>query len=475
MMHNRIIICIFTGLFLLFCIGGVHGAVITIDDSGLTPAGDSGKIRVSLDEAQGGLAGYKIEVTFGNPTVQITNVKFAPWSAGLDKADPEPPAASVVLVSVDLHSKVKPGTTDVELFTVEIRSDGSGHQMKLDIKELTDHAGNPIPAEIKGGSKPTPAPTVLPSVTKTPTTTPTVTPTATSDKPKPTQKPTVEPTTTPTVTPDPTPEPLAAAFTYDKKDKKFVIAPTTIHFTDQSTGNPETYLWNFGDGEISVVQNPQHTYRRPGTYTASLTVSRGNETSTTKSDTDIIIVTPQPIPVPRQNGVLAIGSIPQGADIYLNGAYYGQTPISVSNLTPNRYQVRLTMPGYYDSVTTIPVWSGPMPSYRAAILLKAVPPNVGKVAAERPQTGSAYIVTYPKEVDIYFEDSHIGSSDLMITKIPVGVYNITLKRDGFADWPGQIEVLVGKTVMQVYHYDYPTYDRVASEYFDEPAFAEGDD
>ena len=494
MMYNRIIIGIFTGLLFLFCIGGVSGAVITIDDSAL--AGNSGTISVLLDEAENGLAGYKIGVTFGNPTVEITKVTFPSWAI-LNKDDPKPPTASTVLSGVDLGSTIKPGETDITLFTVEISSDGSPHQMKLDVKELTDYAGNEMKPTIGGGPKPTPTPTVTTTTTPTPTvtTTTTPTPTATSTvaptktpthKPtaeptkepthKPTHKPTAEPTGEPTVepTPEPTPEPLAAAFTFDKIGSKFVIAPITVHFTDLSTGNPETYLWDFGDGEVSVVQNPQHTYRRAGTYTVSLTVSNDDETSTTRSEADIVVVVPQPIPVPRQNGVLAIGSIPQGADIYLNGAYYGKTPIQIKNLTPHRYQVRLVMPGYYDSVTTIPIWTGPMPSYRAAILLKAVPPNVGKVAAEKPQTGSAYIVTYPKEVDVYFEDTYLGSSDIMITHIPTGAYNITLKREGFADWPGQIDVLTAKTVMQVYHYDYPTYERVASEYFDQPSFTEGD-
>ncbi|MCL2460143.1 MAG: PEGA domain-containing protein [Euryarchaeota archaeon] len=478
MMRNRIMIKIFTGLLLLLCIGGVHGAVITIDGTAL--AGNSEKISVSLDEAQAGLAGYKIQVTFSNPTVEITKVEFPSWAV-LKSDDPKPPTTSVVLTAVDLQSEIQPGTRDVDLFTVEIQSDGSGHQMQLDVKELTDHSGNPIPTAVEGGSgshvskPPTTQPTAVP--TTQPTTQPTAVPT-TQPTSEPTTQPTAEPTSEPTVVP--TPEPLAAAFTFEDT-RSFYIAPTTFHFEDQSTGNPEAYFWKFGDGETSVVQNPQHTYRKPGLYTVSLIVSKGSETSTATSDTVIHIIEPRPIPIPRQNGILAIGSIPQGADIYLNGAYYGQTPIRIPNLTPNRYQVRLVKPGYHDSVTTIPVFTpsregvnGPVPSYGSVILLKAVPPNVGKIVAEPSWTGSAYIVTYPKEVDIYFEgmDEPIGSSDVMITRIPIGEYNITLKRDGFADWPGQIKVLTGKTVMQVYHYDYPTYGQVASEYFDQPEFAE---
>jgi len=43
-------------------------------------------------------------------------------------------------------------------------------------------------------------------------------------------------------------------------------------FTDLSTGNPSSWLWNFGDGQTSIAQNPSVTYTRPGIYSVSLTV-----------------------------------------------------------------------------------------------------------------------------------------------------------------------------------------------------------
>ena len=57
----------------------------------------------------------------------------------------------------------------------------------------------------------------------------------------------------------------------------FVLAPTsgcvphTVFFTDQST-LPDTWLWDFGDGKTSTVQNPVHTYMSSGVFTVTLTV-----------------------------------------------------------------------------------------------------------------------------------------------------------------------------------------------------------
>jgi PKD repeat protein len=46
-----------------------------------------------------------------------------------------------------------------------------------------------------------------------------------------------------------------------------------IHFTDDSTGEITEWLWDFGDGDTSTEQNPEHVYDNDGFYTVTLTVS----------------------------------------------------------------------------------------------------------------------------------------------------------------------------------------------------------
>ena len=48
-------------------------------------------------------------------------------------------------------------------------------------------------------------------------------------------------------------------------------APLTVQFTDKSSGRPNTWLWDFGDGSTSSQRNPLHTYTSAGTYTVTLT------------------------------------------------------------------------------------------------------------------------------------------------------------------------------------------------------------
>lgn len=57
---------------------------------------------------------------------------------------------------------------------------------------------------------------------------------------------------------------------------------TTVQFTDTSTGDVDSWLWDFGDGTTSTLQNPTHIYTSDSIWTVSLTVTSatGSETVT---------------------------------------------------------------------------------------------------------------------------------------------------------------------------------------------------
>jgi PKD repeat protein len=57
-------------------------------------------------------------------------------------------------------------------------------------------------------------------------------------------------------------------------------APLTVAFTDESTGSPDQWAWNFGsyhadDDGVSSARNPTHIYDTAGTYTVTLTAKAG--------------------------------------------------------------------------------------------------------------------------------------------------------------------------------------------------------
>jgi len=78
-----------------------------------------------------------------------------------------------------------------------------------------------------------------------------------------------------------------AGFTYVPTDP---CATSPIQFTNTSTGTKLTYLWEFGDGESSISESPEHLFDRAvgnGTqaYVVSLTVTDSLKVSAIKTET----------------------------------------------------------------------------------------------------------------------------------------------------------------------------------------------
>ena len=81
--------------------------------------------------------------------------------------------------------------------------------------------------------------------------------------------------------------PLAAAFVGVPTSG---AAPLTVQFADQSTGDIDTWAWDFGDEGTSSERNPSHVYDTVGTYTVSLVVT-GAGISKTETRPSYITVT----------------------------------------------------------------------------------------------------------------------------------------------------------------------------------------
>jgi gliding motility-associated-like protein len=65
--------------------------------------------------------------------------------------------------------------------------------------------------------------------------------------------------------------PIEAGFIYSPSQlgcKNYMVS-----FTDTSIGDSLSYLWNFGDGQSSTLQNPIHTYSDTGTFIVSLEIT----------------------------------------------------------------------------------------------------------------------------------------------------------------------------------------------------------
>ncbi len=73
-------------------------------------------------------------------------------------------------------------------------------------------------------------------------------------------------------------------------DPEAGLSPISVQFTDLSTGGvPASWLWDFGDGNTSTQQNPQHVYTAAGFYTVGLTVSNAYGSDTLQVQSAIAV------------------------------------------------------------------------------------------------------------------------------------------------------------------------------------------
>jgi len=113
--------------------------------------------------------------------------------------------------------------------------------------------------------------------------------------------PTPEP---PAPTPD-TPEPSIPVVEPTAKFRAIIPdtpLPVQVTFINESTGNPTTWSWNFGDGTTSTEQHPTHTYTNPGTYLVTLTASNSFGGNTTTAPI-VIELRSEPTPTEEPSGL----------------------------------------------------------------------------------------------------------------------------------------------------------------------------
>jgi PKD repeat protein len=165
-----------------------------------------------------------------------------------------------------------------------------------------------------------------------------------------------------------------------------IVITGTVHFEDQevafadeSTGEPDSRTWTFGDGDAtSTRRHPTHTYADPGIYTVTLTVENA-------AGTDVATVT-----------ISILGEWTGGVQVYRAGAYSKQATMRLCvaasvqmmrNMVYNqqdhslRYQSAYNAYGRAHNAFVTPPAAGVDPAGMQATLRKYVHPNYRIAAA----------------------------------------------------------------------------------------------
>lgn len=108
-------------------------------------------------------------------------------------------------------------------------------------------------------------------------------------------------------------------------------APHTVNFTNTSV-NGITYSWSFGDGGLSSLVSPIHTYTAAGVYTVQLISHNVNSCNIHDTTYTVITVFPPIIISPMPNIIMCLGDTVQLNQIAPAGSLFSWTP---ANLVSN--------------------------------------------------------------------------------------------------------------------------------------------
>ncbi|WP_211530769.1 PKD domain-containing protein [Methanocalculus chunghsingensis] len=226
---------------------GVPISIIPDPEYLVAEVGDLVEYSFLVEDAPDGISGYEFIIQIDDPEIgEITSVLFPGWADLPENSTL--PGQLVRCKAVDLTGAA--GTGEVLLITISVRAIARGYtplQIQVDsIDPLGPGKYDPI---------------VSSAVLNV------------GDVPVPPQKP-------------------AARFSADPVAG---VAPLSVRFMDQSDGNPDEFLWDFGDATGSMEQHPTKIYTIPGLYTVSLTVSNtGGSSILTKEDFIHVQETPLP-------------------------------------------------------------------------------------------------------------------------------------------------------------------------------------
>jgi hypothetical protein len=175
--------------------------------------------------------------------------------------------------------------------------------------------------------------------------------------------------------------------------------------------------------------------------------SRGYVINSSVFSVTQLIGTPTPTPTPTY-GRVSFTSIPAGADIYLDNAYRGLTPLTIDDVPNGRHVVILRLDRYEDAVRNLLVTGNSMTVNIALSPLGSsttVQPTVTGTVQPAGEYGSLSVTTSPAGARVYVDGEMKGVTPATIPGLSAGKHTVLLSVPGYIDLNTTIVISAGKT------------------------------
>jgi hypothetical protein len=160
-----------------------------------------------------------------------------------------------------------------------------------------------------------------------------------------------------------------------------------------------------------------------------------------------LIGTPTPTPTPS-SGKISFTSIPSGANIYLDNAYRGLTPLTIDDVPNGRHVVVLRLDRYEEAVRNLLVTGNSLTVNIALNPLgtpTTVQPTLTGTVQPPGEYGSLSVTTSPAGARVYVDGEMKGVTPATIPGLSAGKHTVLLSVPGYIDLNTTIVISAGKT------------------------------
>lgn len=134
---------------------------------------------------------------------------------------------------------------------------------------------------------------------------------------------------------------------------------------------------------------------------------------------------------PVVGDAFSVTTNPEGAQIYIDGDFYGISNTVFYELPAGQHRVLLVLDTYSDYAATVTISEGMSQS-----LVHTFEPV--------PDTGRITVASVPSNAGIYLNGEYQGTTRKTIDEVTPGTYDVVITKTGYDNWTGRVDVAAGK-------------------------------
>ncbi|MBI2220052.1 MAG: PEGA domain-containing protein, partial [Acidobacteria bacterium] len=142
-------------------------------------------------------------------------------------------------------------------------------------------------------------------------------------------------------------------------------------------------------------------------------------------------------------GRLVVRSTPPGALVFVNGRRRGRTPLSVRDLAPGTYSLRVARSGFQEDSRRVTIAASA--AREVHVRLARARSSAAPAPAAVSFTGALYVDSRPRGARVVLDGRAIGTTPMQVGDIRAGAHVVRLELADHRPWTTSTTIAAGRT------------------------------